>query len=64
MDKVLQTPDFKTEEEEALWWDQNQDLVLQQFEQAAKDGALRRSDLTPTVKPAPSKPGSLQPAFG
>jgi len=31
MSDVLQTPDFKNEEEEALWWDQNEELVLAQL---------------------------------
>lgn len=36
----LDTPDFKTEEEEANWWDSNQEVLGALFEQAAKDGTL------------------------
>ena len=53
--KKLETPDFKNESEEARWWPKNQDLLLKEFEAAAKDGTLgrgtaaRRAGLTPTT---------------
>ena len=42
MTKTLQTPEFKDEAEEAKWWADNQDLLVKEFKQAAKDGTLRR----------------------
>jgi len=55
MPKALKTPKFKTESEEALWWEKNQSLLLNEFEQAAKEGTLgrgtlmRRKGQTPTI---------------
>jgi predicted DNA binding CopG/RHH family protein len=55
MPKTLKTPEFKSEEEEALWWENNQSLLLNEFKQAAKDGTLthgtlmRRKGQTPTI---------------
>ncbi len=50
----LETPDFKSEEEEAVWWDKNEDQTLKAFEQASQDGSLGRGTLmrrgqTPTT---------------
>ena len=45
MKETLKTPDFKTEKEEAEWYDAHPDLLLAQFEQAAKDGTLGRGTL-------------------
>ncbi len=45
MTKTLETPDFKSEAEEAAWWDSHPDETLALFEQAAKDGALGRGTL-------------------
>src|SRR4030088_700886 len=50
----LKTPEFKSEEEEASWGDNNPDFTLKQFETAAKDGTLGRGTLvrrgqTPTT---------------
>ena len=45
MKNTLKTPDFKSETEEAEWFDNNQDELLAQFEQAAKDGTLTRGTL-------------------
>jgi len=39
---MLETPEFRSEKEEAVWWAQNQSLVLQEFKKAAADGTLRR----------------------
>jgi predicted DNA binding CopG/RHH family protein len=33
---------FKSEAEEAEWWDQNREMVSQDFEAAAKRGELKR----------------------
>jgi|SRR5271154_971710 len=54
MAKILETPKFRNEEEEAAWWASNQSLVLRDFERAAKDGTLGRGTLvrrghTPTT---------------
>ena len=35
-------PDFKSEDEEAKWWFDNQDELLKDFEQAATEGTLGR----------------------
>jgi hypothetical protein len=45
MPKTLKTPDFKSEEEEAAWWAANPALLLNEFEQAAKNGTLGRGTL-------------------
>jgi predicted DNA binding CopG/RHH family protein len=55
MPKALKTPEFKTEEEEARWWESNQSTLLSEFERAAKDGTvgrgtlMRRKGQTPTI---------------
>jgi predicted DNA binding CopG/RHH family protein len=54
MAKILETPEFKTEQEEANWWANNQSLLLKEFQQAAKDGTVGRGTLarrgqTPTT---------------
>jgi predicted DNA binding CopG/RHH family protein len=54
MAQQLKTPEFKSEAEEARWWDNNPDLLLKEFETAAKDGTLSRGTLvrrgqTPTT---------------
>ena len=54
MAQHLKTPEFKSEAEEASWWDNNPDLILKEFETAAKDGTLGRGTLvrrgqTPTT---------------
>jgi predicted DNA binding CopG/RHH family protein len=46
MPKAIKTPKFKTAAEEALWWEKNQSLLLNEFEQAAKDGTMGRGTLT------------------
>jgi len=38
----IETPAFKNEQEEAKWWADNQDLLADKFEQAAKEGLLGR----------------------
>jgi len=52
--KMLETPEFKNEAEEAQWWFDNQAVVLREFEKAAADGTLGRGTLmkrglTPTT---------------
>jgi predicted DNA binding CopG/RHH family protein len=54
MAKTLETPEFKSEQEEAEWWDASRSLILREFETAAKDGTLGRGTLakrglTPTT---------------
>jgi predicted DNA binding CopG/RHH family protein len=55
MPKAINTPKFGTEAEEALWWEKNQSLLLNEFEQAAKEGTIgrgtlmRRKGQTPTI---------------
>jgi len=54
MPRILKTPEFKSEEEEARWWADNQGALLKEFEAAAKDGTLGRGTLvgrgqTPTT---------------
>ena len=52
--KKLSTPEFKNEAEEARWYEKNQDALLTEFKDAAKDGtlgqgALAKRGLTPTT---------------
>ena len=54
MPKMLETPNFKTEQEEAAWWDSNPDALLAAFKEAAQNGTLTRGTLkkrgeTPTT---------------
>ena len=35
-------PKFRTEAEEAAWWDAHPDFIVEQFEKAAKEGRLLR----------------------
>jgi hypothetical protein len=37
----IETPAFKNEAEEAKWWFDNQNLVAEKFEHAAKNGMLQ-----------------------
>ena len=50
----IETPEFKSEAEEAKWWDEHEDLLADKFEQAAKEGLLghgrvARQGNTPTT---------------
>jgi predicted DNA binding CopG/RHH family protein len=52
--KKLLTPEFKSEAQEARWYEKNQDALLAEFKDAAKDGTLGRGSLakrglTPTT---------------
>jgi predicted DNA binding CopG/RHH family protein len=52
--KKLQTPEFKSEAAEARWYEKNQDSLLAEFKDAAKDGTLGQGSLvkrglTPTT---------------
>jgi len=38
-------PNFKTEQEEADWWDAHQEEVASEFERAALDGTLARGTI-------------------
>jgi predicted DNA binding CopG/RHH family protein len=47
-------PEFKTEDEEARWWVENQSRLVQEFESAAAEGRLGRGTVakkgtTPTT---------------
>jgi predicted DNA binding CopG/RHH family protein len=39
-DRTRKTRKFKSEAEEAEWWDQNPDFIADQFEKAAKEGRI------------------------
>jgi predicted DNA binding CopG/RHH family protein len=54
MGQTLKFPEFKSEAEEAQWWVDNQELLAQQFKQAAAAGQLGRGTVaargnTPTT---------------
>jgi predicted DNA binding CopG/RHH family protein len=40
--KTTDPPKFKSEAEEAEWWDRNPDFIADQFEKAAKEGRILR----------------------
>jgi predicted DNA binding CopG/RHH family protein len=40
--KANKAPKFKSEAEEAEWWDGNPDFIADQFEKAAKEGRILR----------------------
>jgi predicted DNA binding CopG/RHH family protein len=40
--KPAKMPKFKSESEEAAWWDSNPDFIADQFEKAAKSGNVVR----------------------
>lgn len=42
MKEALKSQNFKNEAEEAEWWEQNQDALAQDFEDAAAAGTLGR----------------------
>jgi len=39
----FQSQAFATEEDEANWWDEHQDALVEGFERAAVDGSLRHA---------------------
>jgi predicted DNA binding CopG/RHH family protein len=54
MEQTLKVPEFKSESDEARWWVENQDLLVQQFKRAAAEGKLGRGTVarrgnTPTT---------------
>jgi predicted DNA binding CopG/RHH family protein len=54
MKKEFQKKTFKSEEEEANWWDQQQDALLKEFGRAAAEGTLghgtvAHKGITPTT---------------
>ncbi len=54
MEERLIVPKFATEDEEAHWWFEHQDLMLAEFKRAAAEGRLGRGTLaqrgnTPTT---------------
>lgn len=40
--KATKVPKFKSEAEEAEWWDRNPDFIADQFEKAAEEGRILR----------------------
>lgn len=46
VDLKLDMPDFKTEAEEAAWWPTQEEALGKAFEEAAKNGTLRRAHYT------------------
>jgi predicted DNA binding CopG/RHH family protein len=54
-------PDFKSEAEEAKWWFDNQDELLKDFQQAAKEGRLGRGT-PPQLGAIPTTTIRLDPA--
>jgi hypothetical protein len=55
-------PEFKSEAEEAAWWDSHPDETLSLFEQAAKNGALGRGTLARRAKSTASPALSVPPS--
>lgn len=54
MREEFQKKNFKSEEDEANWWDQQQDALAEEFERAAAEGTLghgtaARKGATPTT---------------
>ena len=41
-EKAIKLPKFKSEAEEAEWWDRNPGFIADQFEKAAKEGRILR----------------------
>ena len=64
MSDMLKVPKFDTEAEEAQWWFDNEDLVAGAFDEAAKNGTLRRSTLADRLARAKTSqvPVVLDPA--
>jgi hypothetical protein len=64
MNDMLKVPKFATETEEAQWWFDNQDVLAEAFETAAKNGTLRRSTLADRLTRAKASqvPFVLDPA--
>lgn len=62
MNKTPKIPEFKTEKEEADWFDSHQDVVLALFQQAAKDGTLTRGTLAARRGVTPPTTIRLDPA--
>jgi len=49
MAKYLDIPDFASEEEEAAWWPQQEDVLFDAFEKAAAAGDLRQGTAAKTT---------------
>ena len=45
MEQTRVVPHFETEEEEANWWEANEHMLVQHFQQAAANGTLGRGSL-------------------
>ncbi len=59
MGLAQQIPSFKSEKEEAEWWDSHQDFAYRLFKEAAAAGKLRRlkspEDLRRLLEPRPAR---------
>ncbi len=54
MTKTRQIPEFKSDAEEAAWWDSHPEETLAIFEQAAHDGTLGRGTLAHRSETVPT----------
>ena len=56
MPEILKTPDFKSEQEEAEWWDSNEGRasILKGFQDAQRNGTVRRGTLKKKLGPTPT----------
>jgi predicted DNA binding CopG/RHH family protein len=61
MPNTLEPPEFKNEEEEALWWEKYQSLLLKEFKQASEDGSVGRGTLMRRKGQAPTITIRLDP---
>lgn len=59
---ILDTPDFKTEAEEAEWWDNNPGVVLAIMQRAGAEGRLGRGTLVKRLGNTPSTSIRLDPS--
>lgn len=51
MDSTFRVPDFASEADEASWWFENQDRLVDQFEEAAANGSLGRGTVARRADP-------------
>ena len=63
MPGILKTPEFGSEKEEAAWWDsaEGRAAILKGFQEAQRDGTLRRGTLTKKVGATPTTTIRLDP---
>ncbi|MGB7190654.1 MAG: hypothetical protein WBD10_10990 [Acidobacteriaceae bacterium] len=51
MREEFQNKSFKSEEDEADWWDQQQDALAVEFQRAAAEGTLRHGTVAGQTHP-------------